>query len=97
MPLGPSVVLTAAATALAAMILLLRASFPRVLSVPSLKIMMGCPPSCVAMNIILQIFVIAILAGRQLYKNNSIIQMPCSIEAKQCLKFYIRIALAKII
>jgi hypothetical protein len=28
------------------MILFLRASLPRVLSVPSLKIIIGCPPSC---------------------------------------------------
>ncbi len=46
MPFGPRVDLTAAATAFAAAILLFWASSPRFLVVPSLRIIMGCPPSC---------------------------------------------------
>ncbi|MBA7516264.1 hypothetical protein ES705_08310 [subsurface metagenome] len=42
-PLGPSVVLTASATALAAAILFFWASFPCFLSVPSFKIIIGTP------------------------------------------------------
>ncbi len=43
MPLGPRVVLTASATAFAAMMLLLWASLPLVLLLPSFKMNIGCP------------------------------------------------------
>src|SRR4030042_115151 len=46
MPLGPSVVLTASATALAAAMVDLWASLPLLLNVPPGSIRMGCPPIC---------------------------------------------------
>ncbi len=48
MPFGPRVVLTALATALAAIMLLFWASLPLERSVPSLNINIGCPPNCAA-------------------------------------------------
>ena len=45
-PFGPRVVLTASATALAAAILFLWASFPCFLSEPSFKIRIGTPDNC---------------------------------------------------
>ncbi len=45
-PLGPSVVRTASATALAAAMLLLCAVFPRLRVVPSLSMKIGCCPDC---------------------------------------------------
>ena len=49
MPFGPRVVLTAPATAFAAAMFMLWASRPRVREPPSLRIRIGCPPSCADM------------------------------------------------
>ncbi|OFV65713.1 MAG: membrane protein [Candidatus Syntrophoarchaeum butanivorans] len=54
-PLGPSVVLTALATAFAASMLRFCASLPLVRSLPSFNISIGVPPSCPAIHNILHL------------------------------------------